>query len=137
MTNTLRGSYVYENLAELRFVRSGKAVSIVERVFEHASAAGNTVLTDSRFYLSYPTKGAVQRNAQLGDSRVRKGWFENLRPVIALAYLKDRGPRVVAMFTYGPTACASNSRPGGPRTSSSRRRWSSSTTCSRSCTSSR
>ena len=28
----------------------------------------------------------MQRNKQLGDKRVRKGWFENLRAVIALAY---------------------------------------------------
>jgi hypothetical protein len=101
---TLRGSYVSENIAESRFVRSDKAVSIVERVREHALAADH-VLTDSRFYLSYPTKGAVQRNAQLGDPRVRKGWFENLRPVIALAYLKEHGPHVVAMFTWTDGVC--------------------------------
>jgi hypothetical protein len=39
MSKTLRGSYLYENMAESRFVRSGKAVSIVDRVREHASAA--------------------------------------------------------------------------------------------------
>ncbi len=32
--------------------------------------------------------------------RVRKGWFENLRPLIALAYLKEHGPRAVAMLTW-------------------------------------
>jgi hypothetical protein len=102
---TLRGSYVYDNIDESRFVRSGKAVSIVGRVHQHALAAEHNVLIDSRFYLSYPTKGAVQRNAQLGDMRVRKGWFENLRPLIALAYLKEHGPRVVAMLTWTDVVC--------------------------------
>ena len=83
---------MYDNIEESRFVRSGKAVSIVGRVDEHALAAEHHVLTDSRFYLSYPFKGAVQRNVQLGDHRVRKGWFENLRPLIALAYPKEHGP---------------------------------------------
>ncbi len=52
---TLRGSYVFDNIDESRFVRSGKAVSIVGRVDEHAFTAEHNVLTDSRFYLSYPT----------------------------------------------------------------------------------
>ena len=46
MSKTLRGSYVYENIEASRFVRSGKAVSIVGRVHEHALAAEHNVLTD-------------------------------------------------------------------------------------------
>ncbi len=45
------------------------------------------------------------RNAQLGDMRVRKGWFENLRPLIALAYLEEHGPRVAAMLTWTDVVC--------------------------------
>jgi hypothetical protein len=100
-----RGAYLYENIVESRFVRSGKAVSIVKRVREHATAAEHRKLTDSRFYLSYPTREAVQRNPQLGDPRVRKGWFESLRAVIALAYLNEHGPQVVAMFTWTDGVC--------------------------------
>jgi hypothetical protein len=95
---TLRGSYLrvrQHRRVQVRPVGQGGVDH--GRVDEHALAAEHNVLTDSRFYLSYPTKGAVQRNAQLGDMRVRKGWFENLRPLIALAYLKEHGSRVVAM----------------------------------------
>jgi hypothetical protein len=102
---TLRGAYLYENIVESRFVRSGKAVSIVKRVGEHATAAEHLTVTDSRFYLSYPTRKAVQRNPQLGDTRMRKGWFESLRAVIALAYLNEHGPQVVAMFTWTDGVC--------------------------------
>jgi hypothetical protein len=97
---TLRGAYLYANIVESRFVRSGKAVSIVKRVGEHAKAAEHPNATNSRFYLSYPAMGAVQRNPQLGDARIRKGWFESLRAVIALAYLNEHGPQVVEMFTW-------------------------------------
>ncbi len=75
-----RGAYLYEKMVESRFVRSGKAVLIVKRVREHATAAEHRKLTDSRFYLSYPTREAVQRNPQLGDPRVRKGGSRACEP---------------------------------------------------------
>ena len=77
----------------------------MNRVREHATAAEHRKFTDSRFYLSYPTREAVRRNPQLGDTQMRKGWFESLRAVIALAYLNEHGPHVVAMFTWTDGVC--------------------------------
>ena len=81
--NDLQGSYLYHDLNDSKWIRSGKATGrgLLSRHEQHMRAASSPRVT-SNFYYMYPSK---TKDSGLKSSR-RRGYFEHLRQYVALAF---------------------------------------------------